>query len=255
MAAVRWTLRRLDDDLAGEPEIGPTRQLRSQIDSMELAVGEGPVARPRTGIAHTFDEWIADAVEAMGWVAEERGLGGSRELDGLAWDLAIADVWEAWVRSFARELAPRMGLVAVSEGAPRRPLRWQGSVTSMGSLAPDIGLARDNRIVWLDAKYKAHLTLLSRHGWAGLTEAVKSSHRADLHQALAYAALVDVDRVDTVLVYPSLYASGLPDPQAIATVASGRRRTRLVLAALPFGFATPSRRETVLQSWRELLAA
>lgn len=147
-----------------------------------------------------------------------------------------------------------MGLVSPS-GAPRHPLRWEGSVVSMGSLAPDVGLAGDNRVVWLDAKYKAHLTLLSRGGWAGLSEAVRGAHRADLHQALAYAALADVDRVDTVLVYPSLRSADLPDPQAVATVASGRRRVRLVLAALPFGFATPTAREKVLAAWRDLLAA
>lgn len=125
----------------------------------------------------------------------------------------------------------------------------------MGSLAPDVGLAGDNRVVWLDAKYKAHLTLISRHGWPGVSERVREAHRADLHQALAYAALADVDRVDTMLVYPSLRSDGLPDPQAVATLAAGRRRVRLVLAALPFGFPTPARRDAVLSTWRDLLAA
>jgi hypothetical protein len=35
-----------------------------------------------------FEQWIAEAAQAMGWVAEERGLGGSRVLDGMSWDLA-----------------------------------------------------------------------------------------------------------------------------------------------------------------------
>jgi hypothetical protein len=201
-----------------------------------------------------FDAWVADAIEAMGWVAQERGLGGARELDGLAWDLAVADVWEEWVRSFVRDLAPRLGLIWSGASAPRRPLRWEGSTASMGSLAPDAGLTGDNRVVWLDAKYKAHLTLLQRHGWARLSEGVRDAHRADLHQALAYAALADVDRVDTVLVYPSLRAEDHPEPQAVATVASGRRRVRLVLAALPFGFTSPSQRDRALGIWRALLA-
>jgi hypothetical protein len=255
MAAVRWTLRRLDDDLLAESTVGPARLLRTKIDALEHEAGEGPAVRPAPSTTPAFDEWVADAVEAMGWVAEERGLGGSRELDGLAWDLAVADVWEEWVRSFVHDLAPRLGLIWSGGRPPRRPLRWEGSIVSMGSLAPDVGLAGENRAVWLDAKYKAHLALLQRHGWATLSEGVRDAHRADLHQALAYAALADVDRIDTVLVYPSLRSDAHFDPQAIATVASGRRRVRLILAALPFGFTTPSQRDRALSVWRTLLAA
>ncbi len=59
----------------------------------------------------------------------------------------------------------------------------------MGALIPDTGLRGLQRVVWVDAKYKAHLSLLARHGWHGLTDAVRDAHRADLHQALAYTAL------------------------------------------------------------------
>jgi hypothetical protein len=191
----------------------------------------------------------------MGWVADERGLGGARALDGLAWDLEVADVWEAWVRGFAAALAPQLGLRQPGFVESRRPLRWEGGVASMGSLAPDVGLIGDQRVVWIDAKYKAHLSLLARHGWRGTTELVREAHRADLHQALAYATLVDVDRVDTVLLYPHLGHGDVAPPHAVATVASGRRRVRLVLGAIPFGFGTPARADASVKSWRALLAA
>ena len=110
-----------------------------------------------------------------------------------------------------------------------------------GSSSTDVGLVGDQRVVWVDAKYKAHLSLLARHGWSGVSETVHDAHRADLHQALAYAALANVDRVDTVLLYPHLGQSDARPPSAVAIVASGRRRVRLVLGALPFGFGTPSR--------------
>ena len=222
---------------------------------MQSDIGEGPRRRPATAFAPAFEAFIADALEAMGWVADERGLGGARALDGLAWDLEVADVWEGWVRSFAGRLAPQLGLRQPGLGEARRPLRWEGSLSSMGSLAPDVGLIGDQRVVWLDAKYKAHLTLLARHGWTGVSELVRDAHRADLHQALAYAALADVDRVDTVLLYPHLGQSDAPPPSAVATVASGRRRVRLVLGGLPFGFRTPARGAAALKSWRDLLAA
>jgi hypothetical protein len=49
------------------------------------------------------------------------------------------------------------------------------------------------------------------------------------------AALVDVNRVDTVLLYPHLGRGDAAPPTAVATVASGRRRVRLVLGAIPLG--------------------
>jgi hypothetical protein len=140
MAALRWTLRRLDDDLSAESRTGPARVLRRRIDALLLQAGEGPASRPKAESLGAHDAWVADAVEAMAWIAEERGLGGARALDGLAWDLVVAELWEEWVRSFSRELAPRLGLVAPSDVEVRRPLRWDGTIVSMGSLAPDVGL-------------------------------------------------------------------------------------------------------------------
>ncbi len=255
MAAVRWTLVRLVEDLRPHATTVPGRVLTDRVRALQYDIGEGPLRRPSTTFAPAFEGFVADALEAMGWVADERGLGGARALDGLAWDLEIADVWEAWVRSFAGALAPQLGMRPPGPGENRRPLRWEGGVSSMGSLAPDVGLFGDQRVVWIDAKYKAHLSLLGRHGWRGVTDAVRDAHRADLHQALAYAALVDVDRVDTVLLYPHLGQDDAPPPAAVATVASGRRRVRLVLGAIPFGFRTPGRADATVRSWRALLAA
>jgi hypothetical protein len=255
MAAVRWTLTRIADDLRPHASIGVGRRLTERIRLMQADIGEGPRRRPASTFAPVLEAYLADALEAMGWVADERGLGGARALDGLAWDLEVAEVWEAWIRSFASLLAPQLGLRPPGAGQHRRPLRWEGNLSSMGSLAPDVGLIGDQRVVWLDAKYKAHLTLLARHGWGGVSELIRDAHRADLHQALAYAALADVDRVDTVLLYPHLGQGDAPPPSAVATVVSGRRRVRLVLGGLPFGFRTPARGAAALKSWRELLAA
>lgn len=254
MNAIRWTLHRLDSDLAVESGIGPATQLRVQVERLLLEVGQGPSTRPTGDSATTLDSWSAGAVEGMKWVAEGRGLGGSGALDGLPWDLVVAELWEEWVRVFAHDLAPRSGLVVSSSRQVRRPLRWKGPVSSMRSLAPDVGLFSSDRCIWLDAKYKAHLALIGRNGWSGVDESVREAHRADLHQVLAYASLADVSRVDTILVYPSLRTATRPDIQAVATVTSGHRKVRLILAELPFGFSTPFHRDAVVSRWREFLA-
>lgn len=255
MAAVRWTLDRLRHDLSASAGIGPANTLLAQLERMRLEVGEGPLVRPSADIGNELDLRVSDATEAMLWIAEQRGLGGAGGHPGLAWDLTISDLWEEWVRTFARDLAPHCGLIASSDGEVRRQLRWEGSLTSMSSLAPDVGLFASDRTIWLDAKYKAHLAAIGRHQWSGVSEWVREAHRADLHQALAYTSLSDSATVDTILVYPSLSTVGTPLIQTIARVTSGKRTIRLILAALPFGFSTPALRETAISEWREMLAA
>ncbi len=254
MAAVRWTLGRLDDELAVFREAVAARLLRMRVADLRADVGPGKSRRPAVDHRAGGSGWIAEATQAMGWVAEERGLGGARALDGMSWDLPIDEVWEAWVDAFVADLAPRSGLAALRRGTTTRRLNWATPTSSMRMLVPDSGLRGPGRLVWVDAKYKAHLQLLAHRGWSGLTDATRDAHRADLHQALAYASLDDVDRVDSVLVYPEL-APGERDRPAVATVAAGRRRIRLILAGLPFGFHSPAHREMTLANWRELLAA
>jgi hypothetical protein len=251
MAAVRWTLDRIAGELDLLPDAPAARALRERVYVLTSAVGPGALRRPDATLAGAENAWIADALQAMGWVAEERGMGGAQSLDGLAWDLAVDQVWEAWVARFLADLAPRIGLTV--RGNLRHGLNWQGHVASMGSLVPDAALIGANRALWVDAKYKSHLSDLARFGWKGLSEIAQERHRADLHQALAYATLANVDQVDTVLAYPHLGDALTRPPVAIATVASGRRRVRLVLAGLPFGFRSPEVRERALEGWREWL--
>jgi hypothetical protein len=188
----------------------------------------------------------------MGWVRDERGLGGSRNLDGLAWDLPVEELWESWVQCFATDLAPCLGLVAVARDRTRRGLNWMPPISSMGSLVPDGLLQGRDRAVLLDAKYKLHLDLLARKGWLSFPECVRVAHRADLHQALAYAHLVDVPLVDTILAYPTDHGDL---PMATSTLSAGRTRVRLHLFGLPFGFTTPVARANAIENWRARLIA
>jgi hypothetical protein len=252
VSAMRWTLARLEQDLDSPVDALTNRAVHERIRLLTHALGPGSSRRPTPWDQSSGSGWLADALQAMGWVAEQRGLGGARSLDGLAWDLEADQVWEAWVSAFVRDLAPSLGLTWAGRGEVHHRLNWRGSLSSMGALIPDTGLRGARRLIWVDAKYKSHLSLLARYGWSGLTEAVRDAHRADLHQALAYAALSDTENTDTVLAYPQLGDEHRPHT-TIATLASGRRRVRLVLASLPFGFRSPSQRDKTVSSWRALL--
>lgn len=266
MAAVRWTLTRLDDELVAYRDTDPARAILERIADLQHQIGPGLTRRPSSELRAGQSEWVAEATQAMGWVAEQRGLGGQRVLDGMSWDLPIDEVWETWVDTFVADLAPRCGLTAIRRGSTVRRLNWSTPLGSMRSLVPDSGLRGADHMVWVDAKYKAHLQLLAGHGWSGLDDTTRDAHRADLHQALAYASLDEATRVDSLLVYPHLGhdlgtdsgrlpSDSTPPRPAIATVAAGRRRVRLLLLGLPFGFRSPTHRETTLNQWRELLAA
>lgn len=255
VANVRWTLSRLTSELTTVAMTQPGRILIRRAGELMAAIGPGAELRPAAwSLRPGASDWIRQATEAMTWVAEERGLGGARVLDGLAWDLPIDRVWEAWVAGFAADLAGPLGMVASPFDSTRRALRWEGSAQSMGSLAPDVQLRGSDRTVWIDAKYKTHLYHLANRGWTGLSDQMRAEHRADLHQALAYATLTDVGSVDTLLVYP-LFAPAARPVSTLATVSSGGRRVRLILAALPFGFRSPNQRDEQVQRFRALLAA
>jgi 5-methylcytosine-specific restriction endonuclease McrBC regulatory subunit McrC len=112
----------------------------------------------------------------------------------------------------------------------------------MGHLTPDLVLRRTDQVHVFDAKYKAHFAELDEAGWARITDDVRDSHRADMHQVLAYAALFDAPRITTTLVYPlrpstfsALSARGRDI--ARAELFHGGRHLTLQLQGLPFGGA------------------
>lgn len=254
VAAVRWTLGRIRDDLDSYRDSVPARLLRLRAADLEARVGPGASRRPSAWEQPDIAGIVAQARQAMGWIAEERGLGGDRSLDGLSWEMAIEQVWEAWVDHFIAVLAPRCGLVQVPSGQTARNLHWRTPVGSMRLLIPDGALRGRGRTIWVDAKYKAHLQLLAHKGWSGLGEDIRDAHRADLHQALAYTALDDATVIDSILVYPQVDADA-PSTPAIATLPAGRRSVRLLLLGLPFGFRSEDHRQQTLALWRELLVA
>jgi 5-methylcytosine-specific restriction endonuclease McrBC regulatory subunit McrC len=100
----------------------------------------------------------------------------------------------------------------------------------------------DDQIRVVDAKYKAHLAELDEAGWRTASDEMKESHRADLHQILAYASLYDAEEITASLVYPlrrgtwQALAAKRQDVWS-AELVTGGRFVKLELRGLPFGDA------------------
>jgi hypothetical protein len=190
-----------------------------------------------------IDTTMLRGLEAIAWIDEERGLGGGRELDGIAWSLSLSQLWEAYVESvIRREAALTGGEVKVARrGETTVPLAWTDPLhRSLGHLAPDIVVRRGRSVHIVDAKYKAHLAELDDVGWHRFAEETRATHRADLHQILAYASLYDTDEITASLVYPlrretyqALAAQGRD--RSVAELVRGGRRVVLELRGLEFG--------------------
>lgn len=194
-------------------------------------------------LAHTS---LRDGLQALGWIVDERGLGGGREMAGLAWQLQLEELWERYVESIVRaEIAREGGEIAVGRlGQTTFPLHWSSSAArSMTQLVPDILVRRGRSVRIVDAKYKAHFADLDEHAWMSMADTIQAAHRADVHQVLAYASLYDAEEISASLIYPlrwstweALAARGRE--RSRAELFHGNRRVTLELRGVPFGRAS-----------------
>jgi 5-methylcytosine-specific restriction endonuclease McrBC regulatory subunit McrC len=253
--AIRWTLERLHRDLV---RVGGTDRVSAELAALVVHLIEShlsevtPVMPTRNELSHfspggrLMEEALRRGLEAIAWIVEERGLGGGRELDGLAWQLPLDQLWENYVEAvIRREVAMTGGELRSGRlGQTVFPLNWSDpTYRTLGHLVPDIVVRRSRSILVIDAKYKAHLAEIDEAGWHHFADEQREAHRADLHQVLAYAALYDAEEITATLVYPvrfdtwkALKSRGMDISSA--DLLHGGRRITLQLRGLPFG--TPS---------------
>ncbi len=260
---VRWALERLHRLLAG---VAAGDRLSAQLagEALTLLSGLADVIPRRPGRASHLlpeDPVVGAGREALGWVADDRGLGGSAESDGLAWAADLDGLWERFVEGQARAWAATVGgsVATARDRTALVPVRWRRrAAASLRNLAPDVVVRVGRRVVIFDAKYKAHLTGLDAEGWRALAADERDAHRADVHQALAYAALFDAEVVTTALTYPlraETWRRLADSDRAVimGDVATGGRAVRLALLGLPFGWDSGHRHHW--PGWDALLAA
>jgi hypothetical protein len=247
---IRWATERIHTDLI---RVGRTDLVAASLAQLArrllvILCGIAP-ARPRLpdlarwANAGLLNDVVRAGLEALAWVEEERGLGGGRELDGIAWSLSLSQLWEAYVEGVVRREAGLTGaeVRAARLGETTIPLAWSDPMhRSLGHLAPDIIVRRGRLVHIVDAKYKAHLAELDSVGWRRFAEETRSTHRADLHQVLAYASLYEAEEITATLVYPLQYETWVTlkkqqRDRATAELVHGGRRVVLELRGLPFG--------------------
>jgi 5-methylcytosine-specific restriction endonuclease McrBC regulatory subunit McrC len=257
--AVRWTVERVLQELTvvgGYDRLA--LELEHEAQRLLERVNDAPRVYPRpqllrrlSGTDALLQETVRSGFDAIGWVRDERGLGGGRQMDGLAWSMALDRLWEYHVEALVRQEVRRTGgaLRAGRLGETIVPLHWSDpSHRSLGHLVPDIVVTRGDSVWVVDAKYKSHFAEIDESGWRRLAEDIRESHRADVHQVLAYAALFDASEIRATLAYPlrdptwsALKARGLD--RATANLYHATRHVTLELWGVPFGAVPDSDRE------------
>lgn len=248
---VRWAVERIRSELT---RVGARESIAASLILLATKLldqlTDVQAVRPRTDQLQraTLSRALADTVlkqglQALGWVADERGLGGGQEMDGLSWQLPLEVLWERYVEAKVREEVQREGgeLTLGRLGQTVFPLHWStNTARSLTHLIPDIVVRKGRAIRVVDAKYKAHFAELDEQAWTKLTDDIREAHRADVHQILAYASLYEADDVTATLVYPLRESTwqalqSRRRDRARADLFHGSRRVRLELFGLPFG--------------------
>ncbi|HZA33979.1 MAG TPA: hypothetical protein VE505_03570 [Vicinamibacterales bacterium] len=129
--------------------------------------------------------YLADAIrrglQAIGWIVEERGLGGTDTSDGLAWSLPLEVLWENYVESHYRSESRMTGAtIRVGRlGETTFPIRWRQSLQrSLSQLVPDLVLQRAREIHVVDANTR--LTSLTSTSTDGASFRTTSAAPTDL---------------------------------------------------------------------------
>lgn len=211
-AAIRFALEKQLRSLESQRMAGSF--VRELIEMCRGLIGRVFDVSPREPLPTTFQVWqrrslrskvFRRGVEAIEWTAEERGLAGLSDLQGLPWAMSMEQFFEAWVETLMSHVAHQIG-GKLRSGRERQtvvPLNWDPPyLGSQKSLIPDLVIERENTTVIVDAKYKEHWEDMQERRWTDLEEELRERHRADLLQVLAYSTLARKPKVLVCLAYP-----------------------------------------------------
>jgi hypothetical protein len=104
--AVRWTLERVIQELVnvgGTDETaarlaGDARLLLKRVDDVPRVYPRPELLQKLLRSDPLLQQALRSGFDAMGWVRDERGLGGGRQMDGLSWSLALNRLWNTTLK-------------------------------------------------------------------------------------------------------------------------------------------------------------
>jgi McrBC 5-methylcytosine restriction system component len=247
-AAIRFALEKQLRSLESQRIAGSF--VRELIEMCGDLIGQVIDVGPREPLSTTFQVWQRNTlrtevfrrgVQAIEWTAEERGLAGLSDLQGLPWAMSMEQFFEAWIETLMSHVVRRIGgeLRSGRERETVVPLNWNPPyLGSQKSLVPDLIVVRDDTTIIIDAKYKEHWEDMQHRRWADLEEELRERHRADLLQVLAYSTVARTSKVLVCLAYPcteerwlSLRSRNLLVHRASLPLTD--RRVELILVAFP----------------------
>jgi hypothetical protein len=250
-AAIHFTLRKQLASLNTQRHAGPlVMQLIDLCLNLLEKVQAVPAKQPSVNMLR---DWVnrplqtsmfREGLQAVEWTIDNRGLAGLSDLRGLPWILSMDNFFEAWVETIVSRMARHIG-GTIHIGRKREtivPFQWEPPYTgSQRYLLPDVILERENETIIFDAKYKRHWEELAMTQWHRLDEIMRSEHRRDLFQVLAYAATKSTEKVTCCLVYPCQTKTweSLRKRNRLyheADIPAGHRQLRFVLLAMPMSY-------------------
>ncbi len=263
---IRWTLETQARSLSSQLEHGGfIHQLLERVHGLLLRVWDAAPVRPSEGLTRAVarlplrSKVFHQGLEAIEWTAEERGLAGLCELEGIPWVMDMDQFFEAWVE-YVLEYVTRQTGGVLHRGRTRQtlvPLHWEPpAAATQLSLLPDFVLEAGDFTLIADAKYKRHLEEFASHERWDIAEDTRERHRADILQVLAYSGLFAAPTTLALLIYPctietwqSLQRRKRLIQKAIIPVAG--RSCELWLSAMPMAAKADEAAEPLVQALRE----
>lgn len=216
-AAIHYTLRKQQSSLETQRNAGPF--VAQLVVLCQLLIDKVRSVHPKPPTGAQYQAWnrqplstdaFRQGIEAIEWTADDRGLAGVADLNGLPWMLNMEDFFEAWLEMIVAKAAHHLGgtLKAGRRHETTVPLQWSPPYHgSQRSLMPDLILETRTETIIFDAKYKRHWEELQATGWWRLNEQIQEQHRQDLLQVLAYSTVKNAARIVSCLVYPCSLAT------------------------------------------------
>lgn len=264
---IRWTLEAQVRSLSSQLEHGAfVHQLLERAHGLLRLVRDAVPVRPTAQLVEGMarlplrSEVFQQGLEAIEWTADERGLAGLCELEGIPWIMEMDAFFEAWVECVLERVTRYTGGV-LRRGRTREtqvPLRWESPWGgTQVSLIPDFVLETPDFTLIADAKYKRHFEEYAAASRYDIAEETREGHRVDVFQVLAYSAVFCSVRNVALLVYPcrmetweSLRRRGMVIQKA--TVSVPGRSCELWLTALPMEARAEEASEPLIEAIREL---